>query len=169
MAFHYCRRKASADPRSSSGRFHCPSIIRRSTRSTGHKRFHLRSFAYPNTHDDDLDVTGRSAIARRVQIQIQTDGHFGQWNAGDGRLLVSARRRVESVVDVARRIVEPQTVLTNVGVGSERERLDIDADAQIDDDGEEGVAKRGEGVSLAKERRHVFERRSNSPAMMIPN
>ena len=77
MAFRYCRRTGSADPRSSSDHFHCPSEIHRSTRSTGHKRFHLRSFAYPNTHDDDLDVTGRSAIARRVQIQIQTNGHFG--------------------------------------------------------------------------------------------
>ena len=144
-------------------------MIRRSTHSIGHRRVYLRSFTHPNTHDDDLDVTGRSAIARRVQIQIQTNGHLGQWNTADGLLLVGARRRVVGVVDVARRIVESQTVLANVGVGSERERLDIDADAQIDDDGEERVARRGEGVALAKERRHVFERRRNSPAMMIPN
>ena len=144
-------------------------MIRRSTHSIGHRRVYLHSFAHPNTHDDDLDVTGRSAIARRVQIQIQTNGHLGQWNTCDGRLLVSARRRVVGVVDVARRIVESQTVLANVGVGSERERLDIDADAQIDDDGEERVARRGEGVALAKERRHVCGMRRNSPAMMIPN
>ena len=149
--------------------FRCPPEIHRSTRSTSHKTFYPRSVAHPNTHDDDLDVTGRSAIARRVQIQIQTNGHLGQWNTGDGRLLVGARRRVESVVDVARRIVEPQTVLANVGVGSERERLDIDADAQIDDDGEERVARRGEGVALAKERLHVFERRGDSQATAIEN
>ena len=59
--------------------------------------------------------------------------------------------------------------MTNVGVGSERERLDIDADAQIDDDGEEGVAKRGEGVSLATERRHHCGMRENSRATAIEN
>ena len=91
MAFHYCRRKASADPRSSLDHFHCPPETHRSTRSTHYETVYLLAVEHPNTHDDDLDVTRRSAIARRVQIQIQTNGHLGQWNTGDGWLLVSAR------------------------------------------------------------------------------
>jgi hypothetical protein len=140
-----CRRMLSADPHCSSDRSHRPPTIHRSTRSTRHKTLYHRSFAHPKTHDDDLDVARRLAIARRVQIDVQTNGDLGQRNTGDGRLLVGvggAGRGVESVVDVARRIVESQAVSLDVRAGPERERLDIDADAEIDDDGEEGVVER---------------------------
>ena len=59
-----------------------------------------------STHQHDLDVARWSTVARRVQIDVQSHGHFRQMNVVDHRL-TRARidRRVVRVVDISLWIV----------------------------------------------------------------
>ena len=91
--------------------------------------FLLHSASHSPTHQDDLDVSRRSTVTRRVQIDVQSYSHFRQVNVVDHRL-TSRRidRRVVSVINIALWIVHTQTIALNVALRSERERLNIGSD-----------------------------------------
>ena len=104
-----------------------------------------------STDDDQFDVARWLTIARRVQVQIQPNGHLRQRNASDRRLAAEARhgpRREVAIVHTASWILETESVLFDVRLRSERERLDVDADSQNDQNSAIGIMVGGTGVAL---------------------
>jgi hypothetical protein len=102
------------------------------------------------THNEDLDVAGWSAIIGCVQIEIETNGYFGQRNTHDSSFtrIVWIRRWIVSVVHTSLLITDSQTKALHITIWSEWQWLYINVDAKIDYNGAERIVERGEWVAL---------------------
>ena len=106
-----------------------------------------------STYKRQLQVARWSTVARRVQIDVQTNSHLSHRNARDHRLpTTSVRRRVVGVVHVTSRIVQSKTVSLDIRLRSERQGLHVGGDLEADDDGEKGILIRWKRVALLAKR-----------------